>query len=103
MKSDSNSDRRGNIFVSGKMFLCEKDCDVQYSEPISLPMKPYKLERVIDEKSAYLVDSLGLVWILEEDNVFRKPCFRYCWFYVHDKDPEIKTFAEALEVLRLRK
>ena len=68
------------------------------------PVKPYKLQRRgkkaswMGEKTnefeaevefAYLVDSIGRVWIYHESNdIFESPCFKVCDHYVCVHDPD---------------
>jgi len=96
------------IKVDGKNFECRDCFGIEYPDHKchGYPFEPYQFEKVIDEKHAYLVDSKGIIWILEEEfgkQVFARPCLRYCLYYImyYDKDMHDKKPSEVLDEIRV--
>lgn len=89
-------ERIGEITVCGKKFLCREGFSTNYlhkfGDGVGFPVAPYYYERVLDDERAYLVDDLGIVWILGiyDKGIFDSPCSRDCFFYVAKHDPYMK-------------
>jgi len=77
------------ITVCGKQFLCEDVFGFEYLEKNVpkpwLPFQPYGFERLIDDQSGWLVDAMGIIWILY-DGVWERPCCKEAVMYIYHRD-----------------
>lgn len=86
-----------NITVEGKEFKCLEAYGMEYENcgGCGYPILPYRYERIINDSRAYLVDSAGIVWVLENNKIdntdyglcFDRPCLKWCLDYIMYYDP----------------
>ena len=97
-------EKHRDITVCGKKFTAQSECGYEFhvisngTKMRGFPVKPYKLQRRgkmdddieegCDDQYAYLVDSVGRVWIYDSSNyIFESPCLKLCDYYVFYHDP----------------
>jgi len=102
------------ITVCGKKFDCKNNFGTEYleksdnKESSGFPFEPYKLEKIIDDEHAYLVDAEKIVWTLErpygEEFLFTRWCLRSCMTYIMQNDDDFKglDYLQALTKIGIR-
>ena len=98
-----------SIIFDSEKFLVEECYGFEYDGKNGrccakgFPFKPLRYHKLLDNEHAYIVDSKGIVWILE-NGLFSRPCLRWCLDYIfcHDKDMKGGKASEIFEIIGVR-